>query len=62
MNLCVILFLGKKWSALDASLEVNISMAICEVGTFFNIITNDGLHHRLFPANVFKVQLLYCRT
>ena len=58
MNLCVTFF-GKQRLELVASLEVNL---ICEAATYFNIITNDGLHHILFPANVLKVELLYRRT
>ena len=50
---------GKQRSALVASFEMNLSLAICEAATYFNIITNDGLHHILFPANVLKVELLY---
>ena len=61
MNLCVTSFLWETKSALVASLELNLSLAICEAATYFNIITNDGLHHILFPANVLKVELLYCR-
>ena len=63
MNLCLTSFLWEdKRSALVASLEVNLSPAIWEEAAYFNIITNDGLHHMLFPANVLKVELLYCRT
>ena len=62
--MCVTSFLWKTKTsvALVASLEVNLSLAVSKEATYFNIITNDGLHRILFSANVLKVELLYCRT
>ena len=34
---------------------MNLSLAICEAATYFNIIANDGLHHIFFPASALTV-------
>ena len=61
MNLSVTFFFGKQRSALVASFELNLSLAICEAPTYFNIII-DGLHHILFPANVLQLFCEYCEN